>query len=420
MTSPFYFYKMCYNNDIRRVMKMIKFDFSTYAEKFIDKEEYKILLELKDDVVKKFNESDMIGWTERISNEQVKQIKDTAAYIKKNFDCLVVIGIGGSFLGSYAFDQMMKKYFKNKNFEIIYAGTTLSSKYLDELIDYLKDKNFCINVISKSGTTMETTITYKLLKDLLKRKYEPEELKNHIIVTTDKEKGVLREEVKKEGYRSFEIPNNIGGRYSFITPAHLLPLAINYDIDDIIVGYYRGKRLNDQAYKYAVMRNLLYKEQKVVENFCVYEENMEFFTEWLKQLFGETEGKEEVGILPMSTVHTRDLHSLGQFIQEGNKILFETFIKVEKSDNYIEYEGRELHDINNIVEDSVIRAHYSGGVPCMEIMLQEKDAETIATLIYFFQLAAAYSGFLFGIEPFNQPGVEVYKKEVREALGDKK
>ncbi len=396
---------------------MIKFDFKTYVEPFIEKEEYQKLMSKKEDVMQQLQKSGMAGWTDRISNELLKEIKETAKQIKHQFDCMVVIGIGGSFLGSYAFDQMFKNYFENKNFEVIYAGTTLSSKYLDELLNYLKNKNFCIDVISKSGTTMETTITYKVLKDLLKRKYEEEELKKHIIVTTDKKEGILREEAEKEGYKTFEIPNNIGGRYSFITPAHLLPIALNYDLDDVIVGYYRGKRLTDQAYEYAVIRNLLFKKKKYIENFCVYEENMASFTEWLKQLFGETEGKKGVGIFPTSTIHTRDLHSLGQFIQEGNKILFETFIKVEKQEEYLEYEGTPLQEINNIVEDSVMKAHYSGGVPCLEIILQELDAETISTLIYFFQLAAAYSGFLFGINPFDQPGVEVYKKEVREALG---
>ena len=397
---------------------MIKFDFNTYVDSFIDKNVYQEYMDQKETIIQKFNTSNMIGWTERIDDSLVEQIKNTASYIKDNFDCLVVIGIGGSFLGSYAFDKMLKRYFNDDHFEVIYAGTTLSCKYLDELLDYLKDKNFCLNVISKSGTTMETTITYKLLKDLLKRKYDENELIKHIIVTTDQEKGILRQEVKEKGYPSFMIPDNIGGRYSFITPAHLLPLALNYDLDEIIRGYYRGKRIEDYAYQYAAVRNALYKKGKVVEDFCVYDECMAMFTEWLKQLFGETEGKNGVGILPTSTVHTRDLHSLGQFVQEGNKILFETFIKIEETDHYVDYDGKSMHEINNIVEDSVMRAHYSGGVPCIEIILQKLDQETIASLIYFFQLAAAYSGYLFGVEPFDQPGVEVYKNEVRESLGN--
>lgn len=395
---------------------MIKYDFKTYTRNYFTEEEYNEVLSKKVDIINKLKNSNMNGWTKEIDAATISKIKETASFIKKNFDCLVVIGIGGSFLGSYAFDKMFRKYFDDDKFEIIYAGTTLSSKHLEELIKYLRNKNFCINVISKSGTTMETSITYKLLKDALKRKYTEEELKNHIIVTTDKEKGKLREEVNEMGYTSFTIPDDIGGRYSFITPAHLLPLAVNYNIDEIIDGYYHGKRLLDVAYEYAATRYLLYKHGKVVENFTVSEENMSYFSEWLKQLFGETEGKNGVGILPTSTVFTRDLHSLGQFIQEGNKILFETFIKVTETNNYIEYNKEDLATINNIVIDSVIRAHSKGNVPCLEIEMDELTEENIGILIYFFQLSAAFSGYLFGVEPFNQPGVEVYKQEVRVAL----
>ena len=395
---------------------MIKYDFKTYTRNYFTEEEYNEVLSKKIDIINKLKNSNMNGWTKEIDAATISKIKETSSFIKKNFDCLVVIGIGGSFLGSYAFDKMFRKYFDDDKFETIYAGTTLSSKHLEELIKYLRNKNFCINVISKSGTTMETSITYKLLKDTLKRKYNEEELKNHIIVTTDKDKGKLREEVNEMGYTSFIIPDDIGGRYSFITPAHLLPLAVNYNIDEIIDGYYHGKRLLDVAYEYAATRYLLYKHGKVVENFTVSEENMSYFSEWLKQLFGETEGKNGVGILPTSTVFTRDLHSLGQFIQEGNKILFETFIKVTETNNYIEYNKEDLSTINNIVIDSVIRAHSKGNVPCLEIEMDELTEENIGILIYFFQLSAAFSGYLFGVEPFNQPGVEVYKQEVRDAL----
>lgn len=395
---------------------MIKYDFKKYTKDYLTEKEFNEIQLKKTDIIKKLQNSNMAGWTKEIDKTIIAKIKETANYIKDNFDCLVVIGIGGSFLGSYAFDKMFRKYFDDDKFEIIYAGTTLSSKHLEELIEYLRNKNFCINVISKSGTTMETTITYKLLKDVLKRKYEAEELKNHIIVTTDKGKGILREEANEMGYKSFVIPDDIGGRYSFMTPAHLLPLAINYNIDEIIDGYYHGKRLIDAAYEYAATRYLLYKHGKVVENFTVSEENMSFFSEWLKQLFGETEGKNGVGILPTSTVFTRDLHSLGQFIQEGNKILFETFIKVTETDNYIEYDKKTLSTINNIVIDSVIRAHSKGKVPCLEIEMDKLTEENVGMLIYFFQLSAAFSGYLFGIDPFNQPGVEVYKQEVRESL----
>ena len=397
---------------------MIKFDFKTYVNNYFSSEELADILNKKKDVISKFSSSNMIGWTRELDQETIAEIKKTGSYIKNNFDLLVVIGIGGSFLGSYAFDKMFRKYFNDDKFEIIYAGTTLSSKYLDELVNYLKDKNFCINVISKSGTTMETTITYKILKDVLKRKYDSEELKKHIIITTDKKSGKLRQEVNKKEYKSFIIPNDIGGRYSFITPAHLLPLSINYDIDKIVKGYFHGKRLIDSAYLYAATRYLLFKHGKFIENFSVDEENISYFCEWLKQLFGETEGKNGKGIYPTSTIYTRDLHSLGQFIQDGNKILFETFLRVKDNNNYIEYDNRNLNEINNVVIDSVIRAHSTGNVPCLEIEMDELNTENIASLIYFFQLAAAFSGYLFEINPFNQPGVEIYKEEVRKSLAN--
>ena len=395
---------------------MIKFDFKTYVKPFIDENKFNELYSKKNEYIDKLNSLDMIGWTKEIDKNIISSIEKTRDYIKSNFDCLVVVGIGGSYLGSYSFHQAFKKYFNDNSFEVIYAGTTLSSKYLDELYEYLKNKNFCVNVISKSGTTMETNITYSLLKDLLKRKYTQDEIKRRIIITTDKEKGNLRKEVNEEGYISFEIPEDIGGRYSFITPAHLLPLSLNYDINKIVDGYYDGKRFIDNAFEYACTRKLLFDNKKQVECFTVYEESLYYFTEWLKQLFGETEGKNNTGIYPTSMVHTRDLHSLGQFVQEGNKILFETYIKIDKTNNYIKCNNEDLHTINNIVEDSVMRAHFSGSTPCIEIELDELNEENLSQLIYFFMLSAAFSGLLFGVNPFNQPGVEVYKKEVKESL----
>lgn len=395
---------------------MIKFDFKTYVKPFIDENKYNELYSKKNEFIDKLNSLEMTGWTKELDSTIISNIEKTANYIKSNFDSLVVIGIGGSYLGSFSFHQAFKKYFNDNSFEVIYVGTTLSSKYLDELYEYLKNKNFCINVISKSGNTLETNITYNLLKDLLKRKYNDEEIKRRIIVTTDKENGNLRKEVNEKGYISFEIPSNIGGRFSFMTPAHLLPLAVNYNLKDIVDGYYDGKRFIDKAFEYAIIRKLLFDNKKYIECFTVYEESLYYFTEWLKQLFGETEGKNNVGIYPTSMVHTRDLHSLGQFVQEGNKIIFETFIKITKSNHFIKYDNEDLHTINNIVEDSVARAHFSGNTPCIEIELDELTPSNLSELIYFFMLSAAFSGLLFGVDPFNQPGVEVYKKEVNCSL----
>lgn len=395
---------------------MIKFDFNTMVDSFIDRDNYDKLMSRKLEVYNKFVNEYMTGWTKRISNSEIEKIKEVASEVKSHSKCLVVIGIGGSFLGSYAVKEMLGNYFEKDEFRVIYAGTTLSSKYMNELLEYLEDIDFSINVISKSGTTMETTITYKLIKELMESKYSGEELRKRIIITTDKTKGSLRKEVEENGYTSFEIPDDIGGRYSIMTAAHLLPLAFNIDIDEFIKGYYAGEKYREDAFEYAVTRKCLSDSGKVVENYVTYEENMYYFTEWLKQLFGESEGKEGKGIFPVSTVHTRDLHSLGQFIQEGNKIIFETFIRVEESDD-VSYNNKKLHDINNIVLESVRKAHYSGDVASIGIKLPEVDEEIVGEVMYFFMLSAAFSGYLFDINPFDQPGVEVYKKEVRENLG---
>ena len=310
---------------------MIKFDFKSLVNGLVDDNKLKLLLEKKSEVLSKFSNAYMTGWTKRINDIEIEKILKVSNDVKSYSECLVVIGIGGSFLGSYAVKEMLGSYFNNKQFPIIYAGTTLSSQYMEELLEYLRGVDFSVNVISKSGTTMETTIAYKMIKQLLEEKYSKEEVKKRIIVTTDKEKGSLRQEVNAEGYISFEIPEDIGGRYSIMTAAHLFPLAFNIDIKKFVESYYDGEKYLDDAFYYACLRKYLADCGKYVENYCVYEEKLYYFTEWLKQLFGESEGKNGTGIFPVSTVHTRDLHSLGQFIQEGRKIIFETFIEVENS-----------------------------------------------------------------------------------------
>ena len=394
---------------------MINFDFNSFIDTFIE-EEKNTYLKKKNEIIDKFLKSDMIGWTREIDNTLVEQMMKLVNKVKDNSSCLVVIGIGGSFLGSYAVKEALSSYFNNNNFKIIYAGTTLSSKYMDELLNYLENVDFTVNVISKSGTTMEISIAYDLIKKLMEKKYSKEEIKERIIITTDKEKGALRQEVNEMGYESFVIPNDVGGRYSIVTPAHLFPLAFNIDIREFIKGLSNGKNYLEEAYYYAVVRRCLFNKGKVIENYVAYEENMYYFTEWLKQLFGESEGKNGVGIFPVSTIHTRDLHSLGQFIQEGNKILFETFFKVKQS-NQVLYKNTDIHTINNIVLDSVQKAHFIGNVPSNLITIEKINEYSIGELMYFFMLSAAFSSLLFCVNPFNQPGVEIYKKEVKENLG---
>lgn len=318
--------------------------------------------------------------------------------VKSYSDCLIVIGIGGSFLGSMAVNEALKKYFDTTSFPIIYAGTTFSSEYLNRLINYLKDKDYTLNVINKSGSTLETKIAYDILKNEMQKKYSKEEMQKRIIITTDKEKGPLKKEADK--------------RFSMMTPAHLFPLAFNNDIKSFVKGFNDVDFSND-AYNYALTRVKLFNKNKFIENYCIYEEKLFYFTEWLKQLFGESEGKNNLGIFPVSTLYPKDLHSLGQSIQEGNKILFETIIKVQKSFNLI-YKGKELQEINNIVLESVKKAHEIGNVYCNKITIDKIDAYNLGALIKFFILSASYSAILFKVDPFNQPGVEIYKKEVKD------
>ncbi len=391
---------------------MVKFDFFTYTEDFITKEELADLLDKKSSIIDKFNNSNMIGWIRKPSNDVVEKIINISNQIKTSSKVLVVVGVGGSYLGSLAYHNIFESYFNDKSFEVIYAGYSLSSTYLSELQEYLKDKDFSINVISKSGSTLEVKLTYQVLRELLEKKYSKEEARRRIYITTSKNSPLY---LDISDNNLLEIPSDIGGRFSFITPAHLLVLSLNYDITKIIDYYFKGLNLVSDAYTYAVVRNLMYTKGFVVENFSIYEEKLSFFTEWLKQLFAESEGKDNKGILPISTINTRDLHSLGQFIQDGKKILFETHIKIDNSTS-LNINDRDLHDINNIVEDAVIKAHSRGNVPSIIIELDKLSEENISSLICFFQLAAAFSAYLFDVNPFDQPGVEVYKEEANKNL----
>jgi len=393
----------------------MKLDITTNVNQFLDKDVIKKYGDRKDEVFNLLDSASMNGWLHP-DLTYIHKILEVRDRVKKNSQCLVVVGIGGSFLGSAALYEMFKPYFKRDKFEIIYAGTTLSSSYMSELVTYLKTVDFSVNVISKSGITMETSLTYAAIKKVMEEKYSHQELKERIIITTDPVKGNLRKEVEEVGYTAFEIPDNIGGRYSLLTAAHLFPLSFYIDINELISGYREGILLKELAFSYAVVRRSLFDSRKVVENFVTYENNFYYYLEWLKQLFGETEGKESKGILPISMIHTRDLHSLGQFVQEGNKILYETFFKIKNNREDFFINDRSLHQDNLIVEDSVIAAHVSGGVPCIILELDDVSPYTIGEVSAFFLLTAAFSGFLFDVDPFNQPGVEVYKSEVRSRL----
>ena len=395
---------------------MIGFEFDKYTKNLVDADTLSSrYLSKKKLVLEEFSKSTMTGWMREVPQTLIEEILKVRDEIKSRASVLVVIGIGGSFLGSYALNQIFSKKYSKGDTEVIYLGNGLDSETILDTFKYLEDKDFYIDVISKSGETTEIMITYSLMKEFMKKKYSSEEIRKRTIITTDKEKGILLQEALNNGYRTFEIPRNIGGRYSLMTAAHLLPLSFNLDIDKLVSGYKLGLNLVDEAYYYAALRRYLFDEGKYIESFSVYQENFSYYLEWLKQLFGETEGKNKKGIFPVSMIGTRDLHSLGQFVQEGNQIIFETFIKILETSE-VKYNNCKLNDINNLVLESVKEAHALNSVPATTIILDKVNEENMGELSAFMMLSAAYSGYLFEVEPFNQPGVEIYKRILKEKM----
>ena len=393
------------------------------------------------------DEKDFVGWLELPTNYDKKEfsrIKKAAKKIKKESDILVVIGIGGSYLGARAVIEALTSTFNNmltdkqrKYPQILYVGNNLSPNYINELIECIGNKDFSVNVISKSGTTTEPAIAFRIFREILENKYGIEEARSRIYVTTDKEKGALKTLADNEGYEQFVIPDNVGGRYSVLTAVGLLPIATSgIDIDKLIQGAQNAQeRYNDsnlkynECYQYAVARNILYKLYKNTEILVNYEPKMHYFTEWWKQLYGESEGKDQKGIFPAGVDFTTDLHSMGQYIQEGRRNLFETVISIDNpaSDitinkdednldglNYLS--GKTLDYVNKKAMEGTIKAHVSGDVPNIVINIEKLDEENIGELIYFFEKACAMSGMILGVNPFNQPGVEEYKKNMFKLL----
>lgn len=393
------------------------------------------------------DEKDFVGWIELPTNYDKKEfsrIKKAAKKIKKESDILVVIGIGGSYLGARAVIEALTSSFQNmltdkqrKYPQILYVGNNLSPNYINELIEYIGDKDFSVNVISKSGTTTEPAIAFRIFREMLENKYGIEEARSRIYVTTDKERGALKTLADNEDYEKFVIPDNVGGRYSVLTPVGLLPIATaGIDIDKLMEGAQTAQeRYNDsnlkynECYKYAVVRNILYKLYKNTEILVNYEPKMHYFTEWWKQLYGESEGKEQKGIFPAGVDFTTDLHSMGQYIQEGRRNLFETVISIENSAtdiiinkdednldglNYLA--GKGLDYVNKKAMEGTIKAHVSGDVPNIVINIEKLDEENMGELIYFFEKSCAMSGMILGVNPFNQPGVEEYKKNMFKLL----
>ena len=411
--------------------------------------EYKEQVEnIHKELHKKANdEKDFVGWLELPTKYDVKEflrIKKAAKKIKKESDILVVIGIGGSYLGARAVIEALTNTFNNmltdkqrKYPQILYVGNNLSPNYINELIEYIGEKDFSVNVISKSGTTTEPAIAFRIFREILENKYGIDEARSRIYVTTDKEKGALKTLADNEGYEKFVIPDNVGGRYSVLTAVGLLPIATaGIDIDKLMQGAQNAQERYDdpnlkynECYKYAVTRNILYKLYKNTEILVNYEPKMHYFTEWWKQLYGESEGKDQKGIFPAGVDFTTDLHSMGQYIQEGRRNLFETVISIEnpKSDitinkdednldglNYLA--GKTLDYVNKKAMEGTVKAHVTGDVPNIMLTIEDLDEENIGELIYFFEKACAMSGMILGVNPFNQPGVEEYKKNMFKLL----
>ena len=394
------------------------------------------------------NEDAFLGWLRLPTNydkTEFSRIKKAAKRIIKNSDVLLVIGIGGSYLGARAVIEALTHTFSNslskdkrKFPQIVYVGNNLNPNYINDVIDYIGDKEVSINVISKSGTTTEPAIAFRIFREFLENKYGLEEARKRIYVTTDKEKGALKKLATEEKYETFVIPDNVGGRYSVLTAVGLLPIATaGLNIDKLMDGArFAQEKYSDEnvkyndCYKYAVLRNMLYEKEKNIELLVTYEPKLHYFLEWWKQLFGESEGKDLKGIYPSSAEFTTDLHSLGQYIQEGRRNLLETVLQIKKTNsnltipldeddldglNYLA--GKDLDYVNKKAMEGTIEAHVSGEVPNILIQVDALNEEGIGHLIYFFEKACAMSGNLLGVNPFDQPGVEKYKKNMFRLLG---
>ncbi len=385
--------------------------------------------------------NDFLGWLDLPLNydkAEYKQILASADKIRKQSQVLVVIGIGGSYLGAKAALEMLRPAFLNQgDLEVLFLGHQISAAYTKSLLNYLKDKDYSINVISKSGTTTEPAIAFRVLKRALEAKYGEAEAKERIYATTDVARGALRQLATEKGYQTFVIPDDVGGRYSVLTAVGLLPIAAaGINTDDILNGalkaYHELNSESNVAYDYAALRYRLYQAGKKIEMLVNYEPSLVFMSEWWKQLFGESEGKENKGLFVASAAFSTDLHSLGQYIQEGERDLFETVIKVKetKEDLLIESEAVDLDGLNYLTGKSMqfvnekaflgtLLAHVDGGVPNIVLEIDTINAETFGYMVYFFEKACAMSAYLLDVNPFDQPGVESYKKNMFALLGKK-
>ena len=392
--------------------------------------------------------NDFLGWIDLpvyYDKEEFARIKKAAAKIQSDSDVLVVIGIGGSYLGARAAIEFLRHGFYNnltkeqrKTPEIYYAGNSISGAYLEGILDVIGDRDFSLNVISKSGTTTEPAIAFRILKEKLEKKYGREEAAKRIYATTDRAKGALKNLATEEGYETFVVPDDIGGRFSVLTAVGLLPIAVSgADLDSLMEGAAEGRKLaleqsfeDNDALQYAAIRNILLRKGKSIEVLANYEPSLHYVSEWWKQLYGESEGKDQKGLFPASVDLTTDLHSMGQFIQDGARVMFETVLNIEKSRGNIEIRkeesdldglnylaGKDMDFVNKSAMNGTILAHTDGNVPNLMVKIPEQNEFYLGELFYFFEFAVGVSGYLLGVNPFNQPGVESYKKNMFALLG---
>lgn len=433
-------------------MAKVTFDYSR-AKSFIGKEEIQNMASqvgtAKDVLLSRSGAgNDYLGWIDLPVNydkEEFERIKKAAQKIRNDSDVLIVLGIGGSYLGARAAISFLGHNFYNesskeirKGPEIYFAGNSISATYLSNLVDVIGDRDFSINVISKSGTTTETSIAFRVFRELAEKKYGKAEAAKRIYATTDKARGALKTLSDAQGYETFVIPDDVGGRFSVLTPVGLLPIAVSgADIDKLMVGAAEGRKAalelgyeDNDALLYAAVRNILLRKGKSVEILANYEPSLHYTSEWWKQLFGESEGKDHRGLFPASVDLTTDLHSMGQFIQDGSRIMFETVLNVEKPkkdvtigtdpenlDGLNFLQGKTMNFANKAAMNGTILAHTDGGVPNLMVNIPEQTEEYLGQLFYFFEFACGVSGYLLGVNPFNQPGVESYKHNMFALLG---
>ncbi len=392
--------------------------------------------------------NDFLGWIdlpENYDKEEFSRVKKAAEKIKSDSDVLVVIGIGGSYLGARAAIEFLQHSFYNalpkeqrKTPQVLFAGNSISSTYLADLIELIGDRDFSVNVISKSGTTTEPAIAFRVFKELLINKYGEDEANKRIYATTDRQKGAVKEEADAQGWETFVIPDDVGGRFTVLTPVGLLPIAVSgADIDALMQGAADARKAymdpdlkKNEAYQYAALRNILHRKDKAIEILVNYEPGMQYFSEWWKQLYGESEGKDQKGIYPSSANFSTDLHSVGQTIQDGTRNVFETVVKVENPRKSVSIpkqasdldglgylQGKEIDFVNTKAFEGTLLAHTDGNVPNLLLKIPEMDEYTLGYTMYFFEIAVGISGYLNGVNPFDQPGVEAYKRNMFALLG---